>query len=146
MADFTIPNGPASPETPITLLVDGEIDGPDLVRRLAHGGLEMRNVPDAAGNARWVLIQSLDEDPVSAAACKARSMELDEHVQSENARLQLRHAVCEIHNLARQARSVAEAITEIEQLENERNSAGECIFAVLTLLDLIAEKCERAPS
>lgn len=122
-----------NPQNGVELVVDGEIDAVDLTRRLAIGGLEMVKHPNG-----WALIIAGETlaDKVSDDVAKMQN------VQSENARLELRHRLREVANLARQARSVADAITEIEQFENERNSAGECIYAVLTLLDLIHEKCE----
>lgn len=41
MADCTIPNGPASPETPICIWLAGSLGVVDLARRLARGGLEL---------------------------------------------------------------------------------------------------------
>jgi hypothetical protein len=61
---FTPKTTPAAhiPRNGIELLIDGEIDGVDLTRRLDSVGLEMRNMSDdvAGARPRWVLIDTAD--------------------------------------------------------------------------------------
>lgn len=48
MADCNDPTGPATPELPFTIHVDGNLGAVEFVRRLHMGGMEMRNAEDGS--------------------------------------------------------------------------------------------------
>jgi hypothetical protein len=63
MADSNSPTGPAAPEIPITIHVDGNLEAVDFIRRLHKGGLQLRNADD--GSYAVIGIAERPPQPVS---------------------------------------------------------------------------------
>lgn len=78
MVDASLPNGPASPETPVNVWLDGGLNAVDLVRRLHRAGLELKNE-----DGRVVLVLRSTDAPKST----TRTRLFEAHAIIEAARL-----------------------------------------------------------
>lgn len=79
MADDSLPNGPASPELPISVQVDGNLGAVDFIRRLHAGGLQLR--------------QGSDDDYAVITLADAEEPAQRDHIEAQRRKLQKAAAV-----------------------------------------------------
>lgn len=78
MADISVPKGPATPEFPINIALDGDLNPVDLARRLALGGLELTQregkavlILSGARGLNWFLDDALGKQAQELFAAEA---------------------------------------------------------------------------